>query len=315
MAAKMIARSKTGQIWRVLGRLMWLSVPLLAAPARAQHIRLVPQLHGGQVLFYQIEFNSSRTTRVESHLSTPGLPPSANLGASCILQVNVVSVDASGIRLKTYLSEKPPAARSSSPPPAEPSPDRLVEVLVRSDGAPSEVQGFDQLSAAQQFAWNSWLARFTSALTYPGPSVHVGERWQRTEPETSPSPLAKLVWLKKYQYVRDEPCGSSGVPGEGLCAVILVRAELHQKSPPDNATPEDFKRRNMVTRGAAAGSNETILYISRVTGLLIRSTEEAQQSMDATIALADGSNQVRYLTNARSRSEVRLVPDSPQDAR
>jgi hypothetical protein len=304
--------------WRLPGRpsglllALCLAVSLPEVPAGAQHIRLLPRLHPGQVFFYQLEFSSSRTTRVESHLTTPGLPPSANLAASCVLQVNVVAADASGIRLKTYLSEKTPAARNSSAPPAEPRPDRLVELLVKPDGAPSEVKGFDQLSAAEQFAWNGWLTRFTSAFTYPGPGVHAGEKWQRSEPETAAAPLAKLVWLKKYQYVRDEPCGSSG---QEVCAVILVRAELQQKSPADKATPEDFKLRHMVTRGMAAGSNETILYISRVTGLLVRSTEEAQQSMDATIALADGSNQVRYLMNAKSRSQVLLLPDLPQDIR
>ena len=318
----MIARNQTRPIpWRVPARLssllraMCFAVPLLAAPAGAEHTRLVPRLRAGQVIFYQLEFSSSRTTRVESRISTAGLPPSANVAASCVLQVNVVEVDASGIRLKTYLSEKAPASRGPSAPPSEPAPDRLVEVTVKPDGTPSGIKGFDQLSPAQQFAWNSWLARFTSSLTYPGPGVHVGEKWQRSEPETAPSPLAKLVWLKKYQYVRDEHCGPSGAAGGGPCAVILVRAELRQKSPPDNSTPDDYKLRNLVTRGTAVGSNETILYISRVTGLMVRSTEEAQQSMDATIALADGSNQVRYLMTAKSRSEVLLLPDSPQDVR
>jgi hypothetical protein len=119
--------------------------------------------------------------------------------------------------------------------------------------------------------------------------------------------------LKKYQYVRDEPCGSSAATSAAPCAVILVQAQLRQKSPPDKATPEDFKLRNLVTRGTASGSNETILYISRATGLLVRATEGAAQSMDATIALADGSNQVRYLMNAKSRSVILLLLDSPQD--
>ncbi len=42
----------------------------------------------------------------------------------------------------------------------------------------------------------------------------------------------------------------------------------------------------------------------------MRSTEDAGQSMDVTVALTDGSNQVRYTLKARSRSEIRLLPES-----
>jgi hypothetical protein len=49
------------------------------------------------------------------------------------------------------------------------------------------------------------------------------------------------------------------------------------------------------------------------TGILIRSTEDVQQSMDATVALQDGSNKVRYVINAKSHSQVQLLPDAAQD--
>ena len=35
--------------------------------------------------------------------------------------------------------------------------------------------------------------------------------------------------------------------------------------------------------------------------------------MDAIIALTDGSNEIHYTLNARSHSEVSLLPDSPTD--
>ena len=292
-------------------RLVWCAATLLAAPAGAERIRLTPQLHAGQVIFYQLDFVGSRTTKVESPVSTPPLPPLGNVSASCLLQVNVARVDARGIRLKTYLSEK----TTASPNASGAAPDLVIEVLVAPNGATSEIKGLEQLTAAQQFAWTGWLARFTSSWAYPKAGIHRGEKWHGSEPETTPTPLAKLVWLKKYEYVRDEPCAASAASGASLCAVILVRAHLYQKSPPDEATPEDYKARHLVTRGTTNGSNETILYISRATGLLVRATESAAQSMDATIALADGSNQVRYLMDAKSRSLILLVPDSPHDVR
>jgi len=93
------------------------------------------------------------------------------------------------------------------------------------------------------------------------------------------------------------------------CAVILVRAKLRQKSPTKDSTPQDYKLNNLKTRGIVSGQNETILYISRSSGLLVRATEDAQQSMDVSIALSDGSNQLRSSLAAKSRSEIVLLPD------
>jgi len=65
----------------------------------------------------------------------------------------------------------------------------------------------------------------------------------------------------------------------------------------------------------ASGTNETAQYISTASGLMMRSVEDIQQSMDVTVALADGSNQVRYVINAKSRLQIQLLPDVPQDIR
>jgi hypothetical protein len=37
--------------------------------------------------------------------------------------------------------------------------------------------------------------------------------------------------------------------------------------------------------------------------------------MDVTVALADGSNRVHYMVNAKSRSQIQSLPDVPQDIR
>lgn len=271
-----------------------------------------PALRAGQTLIYQLEFRASRTTQTASRLSGPPLPPSDELNIVCLLQVEVVEANSSSFRLKTYLSDRPESSLSANATavPSESAPDKVVEVSVARNGAASQVKGLDQLSVAQRFAWSSWLLWFTSTWTYPNSAVRVGSKWELDEPETTPSPLTRLVWSKKYQYVRNEPCGPSP-SASGTCAVILVHAQLHQKSSPNNATPEDFKLRGLVTRGTAIGANETILYISLTNGLLVRSSEDAQQSMDATISLADGSNEVRYVMKAKSRSQIQLVRASP----
>jgi hypothetical protein len=280
-------------------------------------------LHTGQTFFYRIDFSSSRNVKTESRVASPQLPVAANVSASGLLQVEITEVTAAGFRLKTYYSERQPTS-SSRQSVAAPTADKSVEVFVAANGSASQIRGFDQLSPVQQFAWNDWLGRFTSSWAFPKKGVTAGRKWEVVELETAPSPIAGLTWTKKYHYVRDEPCGLYDQPPNAnskqsasssqLCAVVLVRATLHQKSSAKSATPEDYKLRDLKTRGIATGQNETILYISRSTGLLIRSTEDAQQLMDAIVALTDGTNQVHYSLNAKSHSQIFLVPDSPQES-
>ena len=270
------------------------------------------QLHPGQILFYRIDFKGSRSTKTESRVISPQTPPTENITASALLQVEIVEASATGFRMKTYYSERDPSTGSpQSSTPATPSADKMVELLVSPDGTVSQIKGVDQLSPAQQFAWNDWLSRFTSPMAFAKLGAGIGQKWESAEREMASSPIASLFWVKKYQYTRDEPCTATST--SQLCAVVLVRATLRQKSAPKNSTPEDYKLRNLKTRGTASGQNESVLYISRSTGLLVRSMEDAQQSMDAIIALTDGSNEIHYTLNARSHSEVLLLHDSPTD--
>src|SRR5260370_26081191 len=200
----------------------------------------------------------------------------------------------------------------------------MVEVCIGGKGAASQITGIDRVCPAQQWGWNDWLGRFTSSMTFPKAGVHAGQKWETSEAETDPSPIAALSWTKKYQYVRDEPClydqhsqranQETSLLNARVCAVILIRSVLRQKSSPKNSTPDDYKLRNLKTRGSAAGKNETILYFDRSSGLLRHSTEDAQQAMHPLVALTDGSNSVRYALDAKSHSDILLLPDSPQSA-
>jgi hypothetical protein len=302
-----------------------------AAPASfAQKKQQPPKLYPGQILFYQIDFSISRDMRTQSRVAAPQLPPATRLNSSGLLQVEVAEVSANGMRLKTFYSERGQGAatpqESGETTGSHANADIPVEVSIALDGAASKIKGYEDLSTAQQLAWTDWLGRFTSIWAFPKGGIHAGQKWQLNEPETTPSPIAGLVWSKKFEYVRDERCvftnlSSSVKPGSqkpatnpDVCAVILIRSSLRQKSSPKNATPEDYRAQNLKTTGTAAGENQTILYLSRATGLLVRSTEEAQQAMDVIVALTDGSNEVRNILSAKSRSEIRLLPDSPQEA-
>jgi hypothetical protein len=302
-----------------------------APPSFAERVQLIPHFRAGQILFYRIDFSSALNAKTQSRVTSPQLPPTSNANASGLLQVEIAEATSSSLRLKTFYSERDSSAapsQSQETPQTQnraASPDRVVEVSIAADGSASRISGLDQLSSAQQFAWRDWLSTFASSMTYPKSGINTGQKWQTFEPETSPSPIAELSWAKQYQYVRDEPCrfadaepksGSGKPPSPPQpCAVIFVISTLRQKSSRKNATPEDYKLRNLKTRGTVAGHNETILYVSRSTGLLVRSIEDAQQTMDALIALEDGSNEVRYSVDAKSHSDISLLSGSPQSIR
>src|SRR5258708_1011692 len=301
----------------------WSLLGFCASLASGQRVHLAPRLHSGQTLFYRIDFSVSRSTRTESRVASPQLPPTARLAISGILQAEVVATSANGLQLKTYFSERESVrATSTQSNAAAAAADIPVEVSITPNGVASQLKGYEQLSVEQKAAWADWLSRFTTSMTFPTGGLHPGQKWQSEESETTPAPIAGLTWSKKFQYVHNEPCpklagSSNSVPNQSSrasepCAVILVRATLRQKSPTKDSTPQDYKLNNLKTRGIASGQNETILYISRSSGLLVRATEDAQQSMEVSIALSDGSNQLRSSLTAKGRSEIVLLPDSPR---
>lgn len=297
---------------------------LAGFPTCAQRLPTRPALRAGATIVYQLEISSSRSTKVESQVTSPQSPPTEELFARCLLQVHVLEASPQGVRLKTYLSRRIlPQASGGSPETAE-TPDKVVEIFVARDGTASDMKGVTELTVAERLAWNAWLNRFSSSMTFPKSGVRPSQRWKSSENETSASPIAGLSWERKYEYVKDENCDTK-IPARDnsgsirtmteTCAVIFVHARLRQRTSPQNTTPEDYKHRSLTTSGTATGSNETILYISRTTGLLVHSSEDAQQSMDVTVSLADGSNKIRYMISAKSRSQIELLPDVPQDTR
>lgn len=306
-------------------------IVLLPAPlayGEGNRIRLVPRLRPGQSFDYLLDFQSNRDIKTESSVVTPNLPAGGKVSVLDRIHVDVLSVESTKYRLRATLQESPylpPTVAQGDKPPAESRTDFPVEFTLHNNGAVGQITGLDALPSGQQAAWREWVARFAASMTYPPKGLRRGDKWQSQEPEAAPAPIARLVWQKKFEYVRDEPCPVGRTTARGdlveatksseICAVILTTSVLTQKSSRKDATPEDYKLNHLRTKGTAAGTNETILYISRLTGLLMRSTETAAQSMDVTISLADGSNQVHYTVNATSRARLLFLQPSPAPAR
>ena len=298
------------------------------ARAASSRATLFPQLHAGQKLSYLIQTRSQKNVRTESRVVNPSGPQNSQADAQWIVNLEILNVQPQGARaviharsqLQDVNASQTAKTPGNTPSPTEPSPnssDKFVEFTILADGRIDSIKNIDSMFSEQRDAWQQWLRQFAIAATFPHDGVKRGQSWKSTEPEQAPSPIDRLEWQRTSTYVRDEPCSPVQITDAGeaqpaasqsdTCAVVLTQATLKQKSPIKDTTPGDYKLRALRTSGSAAGSNETISYISLRTGLVTRVTENAKQSMDVIIAKSDNSNQIRYTITAASHTELLLL--------
>jgi hypothetical protein len=310
--------------------LLFFSAVSVHSESASGRTELWPKLQKGQVFFYQISVRTNKKVRTESNVAAPMAPAdAAPLLTHGLLRVEVADIFQEGnrasaqIRTRFFTVEATPTGGESQgePPEALRSESDSVEVDfgIAADGRIGQVTGFDALKPEQQQAWREWAERFAVAATFPQRGLAQGEKWKGDEPVSS-SQIAGLVWVRNSQYVHDEFCPNTKMTASGdiasadetseVCAVILTTARLEQRSSPKDATPEDYKLHDLRTMGTAKGHNEIITYISLRTGMVVRATEEANQSMDLWVAKSDGSNRVHYTVNADSHAQVLLIADA-----
>ena len=314
-----------------------MTVPILllatSALAEGSGVKLIPNLQPSQKIDYLIRYQSEKNVKTEGSFAAPMAPSSAQTDSHALLQVEVLDVQPMGNTLALHAKarflaldssnspKKPGDKKSDSEKQPIDSQDKAIEFTISPEGLVEKVQGLDAFLPEQQQAWQEWVARFALAWTFPKDGVKLGGKWKSEQAEKAAVPIAGLNWERESTYAGNEPCQATLLSGTGeasrsavpsdTCAVVLTTATLKQKSSAEDATPEDFKRHDLHTEGTARGRNEIIAYISLQTGLLVRATETANQSMDVVVALADRSNSVHYNVNATSHSEVLLVTDSP----
>ena len=299
-----VAASVLSAVRRVCGLA---SVLVLAAAslgvAAENRATLLPQLHPGQTLTYQIRLRVDKHIRSQSRVATPAPPEPGPVDITRTIRVEVLDTAPADPRTKLVLR-----AQIQDPAVAQP-PAKAFEFSIRSDGTVTPPKDVDDLAPEDADAWRAWLANFAIAWTIPEKGARLGDKWTAEEPIPG-MPLAELHWQKESQYVRDERCPVAQSAGE-RCAVLLTTALLKQRSSPKDATPDDYKSRQLKTVGTATGRNEIFTYISLSTGLVIRSSEDATQIMDVLIAKLDGSNRVHYYVEAKSSTEMLIVPVVP----
>jgi hypothetical protein len=321
---------------RVLARILvcafFLAVTPHPAGSRTERVNLFPRLHAGQVITYRIRFRANKGVTTESRVAMPLSPTPSETDILASLRMEILEVQSAGgkalIHVRALFETLHPGEEESTGKqdgrensPRDDSSKKGVEFTIHADGQLADVQGDDALLPEEHQVWAEWISLFAMAAVFPEKGVKRGEKWESVEAEKAAAPIAGLTWLRRSTYVQNEACESERTRSSGAasktgqepetCAVIVTNATLRQKSSKKDATPEDFKRHDLRTMGTTRGTNQVVAYISLKTGVLMRATEEADQSMDVTLAKADESNRVRYKVSAKSSTEVLLVADTP----
>jgi hypothetical protein len=310
---------------RWLACFLFLIVLPCAARDSADRVVLFPKLSVGQTFRYQIGYRAATNMTTESTVAAPMAPTAGQTNTSLLLQVEVddLRLDAGRAvaRLRTRIIEPDPAAANAAATDAGKSAKRekTVEFVLHADGQVTDVEGLDRLSADEQAVWQEWVSRFGAGASFPEKGIKPGDKW-KAEESISNALLTGLSWEKESEYVNDAPCGAMQATPQGdlavgrqsqeTCAVILTTAILKQKSSQKDATPEDYKLHDLRTMGLATGKNETIVYISLKTGLVVRATDDAKQTMNVIVAKTDGSNRVHYNIDAESHAQVMLLGET-----
>jgi hypothetical protein len=280
---------------------------LLCAPRRLHSessIVLVPRLRAGQVLQYRTLARIKRLAHTGSHVAISPEPGETQTEISTNVVVTIKEVRVEKKRPVVTVHAELESPPDSSAGDSAKGVKGKLDFTIAGDGKVSKLEGLDDVEAEQRIAWQFWVSQFAYGWALPAKGISLGEKWKTEEAENTPTPIGDLAWERETTYVRNDKCPV--VPSE-TCAVLLTDAKLKQKSSPVDTTPESYKLHQLKTSGIAKGTNETITYVSLKTHLVMRAKEDVQQMMDAIVAKADGSNEVRYLIQANSQFEIVFI--------
>jgi hypothetical protein len=288
------------------------------AAAHSERLDLFPKFQAGEVVTYRISYRLDKQADTQSTVAMAPAPGATPADVQILLRLEILGVEVQGARSTVHARTNLQILTSDTSPFAQKTDNGHgradVEFMILPSGRIDQIKGLDALSPEQQQAWRQWTSAFAATAAFPANGIKLAQKWRSEAPEKSSSPISSLYWVRESAYLHDEPCRASQLTPQGdvaastqapeTCAVVQTTATLKQKSPPRDTTPEDFKLHQLRTSGTASGTNKTLLYISLQTGLLIRSSDQADQTMSVTIAKSDNSNRVHYDIHAKSRTEV-----------
>src|SRR2546426_1974414 len=236
-------------------------IPPDVSGAKELRADLFPRLRTGQSLRYQVSLTIETHGKTESAIVDPEAGSSSNVKVEGTLRVDVIDAQSRATKSPSHLRTRFEKLGSDTPLPARmPGADsgtegdanageKAVEFVFASNGEVREVKGLEDLALERQQAWLDWLGQFLAPASSPQGGVKQGQKWESEWAESN-AVLTGLVWRRKSEYVRNDPCGqeSSSPLADGgtiqkaeTCAAILTTAVLRQKSPARDATPEEYR--------------------------------------------------------------------------
>ncbi len=253
------------------------------------------RLSAGQTIRYLVSGRYEKSVKTESRVSSILVPRVEKFDFAANLLVRVVTIEPDSF---TAVVEFSPALSNSQAPPQQSNP--TVTFTMVSDGRLTRAEGLDALEPAEQLAWEFWIARFGFASTIPPGKAKPGERW-KSEEAVAGAPIAELFWERS---TTNGPPTACPTKTNETCAVFLTTATLRQKGSLTDTTPPDYREKGLRTIGMAQGANEIYTSVSSATGMVMRASEDAKQTMDISVLKADGSNGLHYAVNATSHLEL-----------
>ena len=295
-----------------------------AAPAAPQRIHLTPKLVPGQSLRYQLDARTFTTSRSSGRIEDPQGPSQSEVTLAAIVRLDILpSAPDAPLRLRTTYEKSSATATSDSFDPSlavlqeqyRKLEGRSFEFSLDAQGKASSYVGLeglfpDEKSAA---AAREWFSQLATGLELPREGIVPGQSWSSVRTNVAGMPLLGLTWRTESTYLRDAPCHAAEPPAsappaaDDTCAVIRTRLSVTQR-PLRNATPDDYRRRNMRTSGKLASSGESLSYISLRTGWLLRVSQTSSEEMDVTITATDGGSQLRINARVESTTRITLLP-------
>jgi hypothetical protein len=290
--------------------------PRKVSPAATQRIHLAPKLLSGQPLRYQIDARTVTTSRSSGRIEDPQGPSNSEVNLAAIIRQEILPV-ASGAPHRVRVTYEKSSATATSDS-FDPSLAVLKEQYARLEGRSLEfsldAQGKatnytglenlfpDEKSAA---AAREWFSQLASGVELPSEGIFLGQSWNTVRTNVPGMPLLGLTWRTESTYLRDEPCAPAAT--DDTCAVIRTRLSVTQR-PLHNATPDDYRRRNMRTSGKLASSGESLSYISLRTGWIVRVSQTSLEEMDVVLMATDGGSQLRINGRVESTTHIQLLP-------
>jgi hypothetical protein len=288
----------------------------VSAPTAQNRLHLVPKLVPGQALRYQIDAHTVTASRSSGRIEDPQGPSKSEVNLAAIVRLEILaSTPDATQRLRITYDKSSATATSDSFDPAlavlqeqyRKLEGRSFEFSLDAQGHATNYSGLDAMFPDEKSAAaaREWYSQLASGVDLPREGILLGQSWSSARTNVAGMPLLGLTWRTESTYLRDEPCFPES-PAEA-CAVIRTRLSVTQR-PLRNATPDEYRRRNMRTSGKLSSSGESLSYISRKTGGLVRVSQTSSEETDIVLIATDGGSQLRINARVESTTHIKLLP-------